>query len=399
MHGPDGESHSFSGTYDEVTSPSRIEWTGQFAQGPVKQMKTVVQFAAEGKKTKLTVDQTFSPVTPETKPFIDGSNPGWNMTLDQLEAEVGSSTSAPDREIVITRLIHAPRERVWEAWADVDQVVQWWGPNGFTNRTKERVFKTGGHWEHTMVAADGTEYPNYARYLEVVKPERIVLTNGGGREDGPGVSFRSIITFEEKGKETLLTMRMIFPSAAMRQRVVDEFHAIEGGMQTTGRLDQFLNPFVITREFDAPLERVWKAWTDGAELKKWFGPKGAVMHTSKMDFREGGSYLYGMNFNGQDMWGKWNFRKIVKPTELTLIQHFSNEKGEVTRHPMAPAWPATTMSTSTFEAVGPKKTRITIRWSAYDADDAAAELFRSSFESMKGGWGGTFDRFVEYLKG
>ena len=42
------------------------------------------------------------------------------------------STTA-GREIVLSRLLNAPRDRVWEAWTDPAQIVQWWGPNGFTN--------------------------------------------------------------------------------------------------------------------------------------------------------------------------------------------------------------------------------------------------------------------------
>ena len=87
-----------------------------------------------------------------------------------------------DREIVITRLIDAPMKRVWRAWADPKEIVQWWGPFGFTTDADRRDFKAGGSWKHTMIGPDGTRFPNAAQYVEVVEGERIVYTIGGGRE-------------------------------------------------------------------------------------------------------------------------------------------------------------------------------------------------------------------------
>lgn len=86
-----------------------------------------------------------------------------------------------DREIVISRVLPAPRERVWEAMTDRNQLDAWWGPNGFRNITHEIAIRPGGIWRHTMIGPDGAEYPNLTRFEEVVSPERIAYTNGGGR--------------------------------------------------------------------------------------------------------------------------------------------------------------------------------------------------------------------------
>ena len=83
--------------------------------------------------------------------------------------------------------------------------------------------------------------------------------------------------------------------------------------------DSRVKPFVISREFDAPRERVWKAWTDVEQLKQWFSPKGFTVIAAKMDLRPGGSYHYGMRApNGQEMWGKWVFREVKAPERLVL---------------------------------------------------------------------------------
>ena len=101
-----------------------------------------------------------------------------------------------DCEIVITRTVDAPRERVWEAWTDPKQVVKWWGPTGFTTTIEKMDLRPGGVWLHTMRGPDGTEYPNKSVFKEIVKPERIVYTHGGGTEGVKSVSFESTWTFE-----------------------------------------------------------------------------------------------------------------------------------------------------------------------------------------------------------
>ncbi len=85
--------------------------------------------------------------------------------------------------------------------------------------------------------------------------------------------------------------------------------------------------FVISRLFNAPRERVFKAWTDAAEMKKWWGPKGFKMLVSKVDLRPGGIFLYGMESpTGQSMWGKFVYREIVKPEKLLFVVSFSDEQ-------------------------------------------------------------------------
>src|SRR3954471_663109 len=81
-----------------------------------------------------------------------------------------------DREIVISRLFDAPRELVWAAWTDPQQVVQWWGPKGFTTTIHEMDVRPGGVMRHTMHGPDGTDYANKSVFKEVVKPERIVYS-------------------------------------------------------------------------------------------------------------------------------------------------------------------------------------------------------------------------------
>jgi len=159
-----------------------------------------------------------------------------------------------------------------------------------------------------------------------------------------------------------------------------------------------IKPFIISREFDAPRERVWQAWTEVERLKQWFSPKGFTVIAAKMDFRPGGSYHYGMRTpTGQEMWGKWVFREIKAPERLVLVNSFSDAAGGMTRHPMAPTWPREMLSTSTFsERNG--KTTITLEWLPINATLEEIATFEAGRDGMKMGWTGTMEQLTEYLK-
>ena len=149
------------------------------------------------------------------------------------------SSETADREIVVTRLLDAPRELVFEAWTDPLHVAQWWGPNGFTNTIQEMDVRPGGVWRLIMHGPDGVDYPNRIDYIEVVRPSRLVYNHSGPEED-EHPQFHVTVTFEEEDGKTRLTMRSVFPTAAERDHVIKEYGALEGANQTMGRLAEYL---------------------------------------------------------------------------------------------------------------------------------------------------------------
>ena len=152
-----------------------------------------------------------------------------------------SNTQTQDREIVITRLVSAPRALVFEAWTQPEHVINWWGPNGFTNTIHEMEVKPGGIWRFTMHGPDGTNFPNRIVFQEVEKPSRLVYAHDDDKESGKSeIAFHVTVTFEEQGDKTLITMRTLFRTAVERDRVVKEFGAIEGGNQTLTKLEIYL---------------------------------------------------------------------------------------------------------------------------------------------------------------
>jgi len=151
--------------------------------------------------------------------------------------EINSPTA--DRELVMTRVVNAPRKLVFTVWTDPKHVAKWWGPNGFTNTIHEMDVRPGGVWRLTMHGPDGVDYPNKIIYKEVTKPEQLVWTHGSGDENDPG-QFEVTVTFAAHGQQTEITMHMVFKSKEERDKVVDKYGAIEGNIQTMNRLEEYL---------------------------------------------------------------------------------------------------------------------------------------------------------------
>lgn len=160
--------------------------------------------------------------------------------LDQLTTPMDKfSGKTDDREIVITRALDHPQTLVFKAWTDPGHLINWWGPNGFTNTFHEIDIRPGGIWRFTMHGPGGMNFPNLIQFINIVEPERIEYLHGSGEENDEE-QFKVTVTFEKEGNKTRLTMKSIFPSAAIRDMVVREYGAIEGGNQTVDRLEQEL---------------------------------------------------------------------------------------------------------------------------------------------------------------
>ncbi len=144
------------------------------------------------------------------------------------------------REIVQTRLINAKRERVYNAFTDPENIGTWWGPDGFTITTHEMDVRVGGKWRFIMHGPDGTDYNDIIIYTLIDPPKELRFTHGDDSGGEMSNSFETIITFEEQGEKTLLTMRAILASEEVLRKVVEEHNAIEGGKQTINRLEQYL---------------------------------------------------------------------------------------------------------------------------------------------------------------
>ncbi|QYR21364.1 SRPBCC family protein [Paenibacillus sp. sptzw28] len=146
-------------------------------------------------------------------------------------------TEVKGRELRIQRSFHAPRELVWQAWTEPKHLMNWWGPKGFTITIQSIDVKPGGYWRYVMHGADGTNYDNVIRYMEIVCPERIAYTHGDNEDEE---QFRVSVTFAGSGTTTELTMQMIFKSDEELEMAVKQYGAIEGAKSTLDRLEEEL---------------------------------------------------------------------------------------------------------------------------------------------------------------
>src|SRR5688572_26783743 len=133
---------------------------------------------------------------------------------------------------------------------------------------------------------------------------------------------------------------------------------------------------VMTRRFEAPPEKVWKAWTDGEQVKRWWGPTGFTCPVAEMDVRAGGASLVCMrapaHFGGQDMYNTWTYTKVDQPRRLEYVLRFT-DKDRGVLDPAAiglpPGLPKEVPHTVELKDLGGGRTEVTITESGYTDDD------------------------------
>ena len=157
------------------------------------------------------------------------------------------------------------------------------------------------------------------------------------------------------------------------------------------------NEITVSRIFDARREKVWKAWTDPEEVKKWWGPKGFTAPEIKIDLKVGGKYIYCMRVAGLDgvvkdfcIVGK--FTEIVPMERIYSTLSFADENGNpvpATHYGMPGDWPMEETSTVTFEEVDYGKTKLTVREVGIPGEMTGPARM---------GWEQSLDKLAESLK-
>lgn len=296
------------------------------------------------------------------------------MIAGGVEAH-GTAGAASDRELVATREVDAPRELVWAVWTEPVHVARWWGPRGFTSTIEQMDPRAGGAWRFVMHGPDGTDYRNEWSYVELVRPERIVM------DHVTGPRFRMVVTFEERGRRTVVTVRNIFESAALRDRTVAEHGAEEGLRENLLRLGEYLGAedargeVVVTRLLDAPPSLAFEAWARPEQLSRWWGPRGFTLAACEVDFRPGGAYRMVMRGpDGIEYPFHGVYREIVPPSRLVFSAVIADGVAVLT--------------TVSFEEEG-GRTRLTVHQGIPSLEEAA--------RGQRQGWTESLDRLAELL--
>lgn len=206
-----------------------------------------------------------------------------------------------DRDsIIITRIFDAPRELVWKAWTEPALVMRWWGPEGFTSPFSTIDLRVGGKYLYAMRSSEGQDFWSTGVYREIVPPERIVATDSFSDEKGTIVPASDYgmsgdwpsellvtVTFEEQNGRTMFTLRHdgVPPGLMSDQTTVgwnESFDKLAGVLEeeksrrakTIIVAEPGRQEASIIRIFDAPPERVFRAYTDPELIPQWWAPDG-----------------------------------------------------------------------------------------------------------------------------
>lgn len=130
-----------------------------------------------------------------------------------------TTTSTEGRDLILTRVIDAPHEKVFKAWTDPELLKQWFAPLPWTTPTVETDVRPGGSSLMVMRGPDGNEFPNRGVYLEVVKNEWLVFTDAFTKAWEPSEKpfMTVVLTFEDQGGKTKYTARVHHWSIADRE--------------------------------------------------------------------------------------------------------------------------------------------------------------------------------------
>jgi uncharacterized protein YndB with AHSA1/START domain len=144
---------------------------------------------------------------------------------------------AAERKVVLTRVIDAPRERVFEAWTKPEHLPHWMlGPDGWTMPICESDLRPGGAWHYVWRKSDGAEMEMRGEHREIARPERLVSTERWGG-DWPETLNTLVLT--ERGGKTLVTQTVLYPSQEARDKALGT--GMKSGMeQSFARLENYL---------------------------------------------------------------------------------------------------------------------------------------------------------------
>jgi uncharacterized protein YndB with AHSA1/START domain len=305
-----------------------------------------------------------------------------------------------NRTLGTTRIFNAPIETVWKVWSEVDHLNSWWGPRGFTQTTHKHEFKPNGSWSFIMHGPNGVDYPNEMVYGKIDYLKSIEIHHTTQPKFTVTATFKAVDANRTQVVfANILDDQKVCDSVKDFAIVANQEHQMKFEAEV-GKLTGAIvpNEFVLSREFKTDVNTMWKMWTEPSEMSRWYGPKEIKTGHSEMNFYRGGNYHFSMIAeDGLESWGKIYYVDILKNTRLIYVTTFSNSKGEITRHPMAPLIPAELLTTINFIELDNNRTKVETRWYPINALPEEIKMFNDFHESFKMGWTGSLDRLESIL--
>jgi len=225
MHGPDGRDYKNRIIFLEVDRPHRLVYKHDPEPGTEPgTMEVSVTFATEGNQTRLTMRMLFPSAANRDYMFKTyGVEEGGKQTFQRLASFLIATSPTAPKPLVLTRVINAPRDLVFQAWIDPKQLSQWWGPSGYTSPVCEVDPRVGGKFLIHMQGPDGKVKPMYGALSKIDASERLIFITGMTEPDGTTiVEIQNTVTFIDDGNgKTVLTLeaQVLIASEAARPMV------------------------------------------------------------------------------------------------------------------------------------------------------------------------------------
>jgi uncharacterized protein YndB with AHSA1/START domain len=261
------------------------------------------------------------------------------------------------KELVVTRVLDAPRESVWKAWTDPDTVKHWWGPKDFTAPHIRIDLRPGGRFVYCMRGAgpDGKvkDYWNTGEHRQIVPLKKVVTTMSFADEKGepvpathygipgkwPKEALLTVTFADSKRGGTRLTVRETGVPREMAERArlgweqqFDKFEDIL--VLLSGRTRITAEPgkqeIVIKRIYDAPRALVFRSYTDPALIPHWWGPRMYATIVDKLDAKPGGLWRFlNRDAEGTEHAFHGVYHEVAAPERLVATFEFEGTPGHV----------------------------------------------------------------------
>jgi len=222
-----------------------------------------------------------------------------------------NAVAEKEAELVMTRVLDAPRERVFDVLTKAEHVQKWWGPNGVSHPIMEIDARVGGEFFLGQRDRDGAMHYELGVVREITPPSRVVvafhfvdekrrripLRWAGVPDEWEGEIVHEV-TLAAEGTRTRVTIRVTgFPSTKWGEMakygLAESFdrlgYAVADDMRVTPTGEREI---LITRTFNAPRALVYEALTRVEHVKNWWGPRQYGPVSATADFRAGGHYRF-----------------------------------------------------------------------------------------------------------
>ncbi len=264
-------------------------------------------------------------------------------------------------EVTLTRTFNAPAALVFDCFIDPGHLARWWGPLGCNNVIQKLEPRPGGQIALRM-AGPGFDHVMGGEFIEIDRPRRLVfLTKAFEAPDGGwGIVNRNTLTFVERDGATTLTLHTLVETAA-GEVVLGALSGMKTGWGQSlerlgdlvgggGKLDIEIGDkvIVLTRAFDAPRERLWRALTDPGAFAQWWC--GGGCEVEEMDVRPGGKWSVRQTSPDGSVHRFWGaYVDVDPPTRLAMTQGFDAHAAIEVVHVLSEDWGRTVLTrTMTF---------------------------------------------------